>query len=319
MILSDDNGGRRPSLDQVQFVARYGSYLQIHSCLAYASSIDDESAIAALLKAASHDPTHREAMREIEKSNDLMFYDSVSSSEVYSQTVATLMLLTCPFSHVSQSKLSAVLQFLSGIRYIMKVERRKVIRDLCVSAYPDVQPWQVRKACLDPHRQPQDSLEHKQACSDDQMENFYYNYMSNLLNPLDGHEDARHDADLVKEYCEWSVGIAPRPNKNRERLKNFIAIASRSSIQYKRYRRDLMMLLDLSMIVGKEDLALDLGTCSRSRVVVRITELVHLTHVCIPFAHFLQPVKFLKTTSCCRTKRHLIVSSGACGRLEERL
>jgi hypothetical protein len=146
----------------------------------------------------------------------------------------------------------------------MKVERRRVVRDLCVSAYPDVQPWQVRKACLAPPRQTLDDLERKPICSDTEMETLYYTYMSHLLNPLDGHEDARHDADLVKEYCEWSVGIAPRPNNNRERLKNFIAIASRSSIQYRRYRRDLVMLLDLSMIVGKEDLSLDLGRfCGR--------------------------------------------------------
>jgi hypothetical protein len=154
---------------------------------------------------------------------------------------------------------------------MVKVERRKVIRDLCVSAYPDVQPWQVRKACLDPQRQPLDSIEPSQACSADQMENFYYKYMSNLLNPLDGHEDARHDAALVQEYCERSVGVIPHPNYSSERLKNFIAIASRSSIQYKRYRRDLMMLLDLSMKVGEEDLALDLGTffCFSILLVVR--------------------------------------------------
>lgn len=169
------------------------------------------------------------------------------------------MRLTLDLAILAQSKLSAVLQFLTGIRYNMKAEKRKAVRDLCVSAYPDIQPWQVRKACLDPPRQALDALERRPANSDEEMENLYYTYMSHLLNPLDGHEDARHDAELVKEYCEWSIGIAPRPNNRRERLKNFIAIASRSSIQYKRYRRDLLVLLDQSMIIGKEDLALDLG------------------------------------------------------------
>jgi hypothetical protein len=69
-------------MDPVDFVEKYGSYLHIHSCLVFASSIGDESAIAALLKAASNDPTHKEAVKEIEKSNDLMFYDSVSSSNI---------------------------------------------------------------------------------------------------------------------------------------------------------------------------------------------------------------------------------------------
>lgn len=79
-MLNDDHGGGRPSIDPVDFVETYGSYLRIHSCLAFASSIGDESAIAALLKAASHDPTHKEAVKEIEKSNNLLFYDSVSFS-----------------------------------------------------------------------------------------------------------------------------------------------------------------------------------------------------------------------------------------------
>jgi hypothetical protein len=91
------------------------------------------------------------------------------------------------------------------------------------------------------------------------MEDLYYRYLSHLLNPLDGHEAARHDADLVKEFCEWSVGIKPRPSKNSKRLDNFYNVASRSQIQHKRYRRDLMMLLELCMIINKDDLSLDLG------------------------------------------------------------
>jgi hypothetical protein len=91
------------------------------------------------------------------------------------------------------------------------------------------------------------------------MEDLYYLYLSHLLNPLDGHEAARHNADLVKEFCEWSVGIKPRPSKNSKRFDNFYNIASRSQIQHKRYRRDLMMLLELCMIINKDDLSLDLG------------------------------------------------------------
>lgn len=91
------------------------------------------------------------------------------------------------------------------------------------------------------------------------MEEIYYVYLSHLLNPLDGNEAARQDTELVKEFCEWSVGIKPRRNKNPTRMKNFINIVARSSIHHTRYRRDLMMLLDLSLAIDKEDLALDLG------------------------------------------------------------
>jgi hypothetical protein len=125
---------------------------------------------------------------------------------------------------------------------------------MCVSAFPDIDPWQVRQACVD---SPQTSGE--SPCSDECMEDLYYSYLSHLLNPLDGHEGARHDAELVKEYCEWSVGIKPRLSKNPKRLDNFYNVASRSQIQHRRYRRDLLMLLELSMIVNKDDLSLDIG------------------------------------------------------------
>ncbi len=154
-----------------------------------------------------------------------------------------------------QAKLSAVLQFLHNIRLDKKEERRNLICDLCVSAYPDIQPWQVRKACLDPHWTSQES---RIPCSDECMEDLYYSYLSRLLNPFDGHETARHDDDLVKEYCEWSVGIRPRPNKKPGRMENFLNIALQSSIQHKRYRRDLMVLLELSLMTGRDDLVLDL-------------------------------------------------------------
>ena len=99
----------------------------------------------------------------------------------------------------------------------------------------------------------------RESCSTTVMEEIYYVYLSHLLNPLDGHEGARQDTELVKEFCEWSAGVKPRKNKNPTRMKNFINIVARSSIHHERYRRDLMMLLDLSLTIDKEDLALDLG------------------------------------------------------------
>lgn len=70
-------------MDADEFVAAYGSYLELHSCLTFAGSMGDESAIAALLKAADNDPTHRDAVKEIQKSNDFLFYDSVSISGIF--------------------------------------------------------------------------------------------------------------------------------------------------------------------------------------------------------------------------------------------
>jgi hypothetical protein len=66
------------SVGEGRFVEKFGSYLQLHSCLSFAASVRDESAIAHLLQVAEHDPSHRDAVREIQKSNDMLFYDTVS-------------------------------------------------------------------------------------------------------------------------------------------------------------------------------------------------------------------------------------------------
>jgi hypothetical protein len=51
----------------------------MHSCLSFAASRKDEVAITHLLRAAKYDPVHTDAIREIRKSRNLVFYDSVSS------------------------------------------------------------------------------------------------------------------------------------------------------------------------------------------------------------------------------------------------
>ena len=158
-----------------------------------------------------------------------------------------------------KGKLSAVLQCLKNVRFEPK-ELRKVLIYLCVSGYPDIQPWQVRDACLS-SPQPNSNGTREQR-SDTVMEALYYSYLSRLLNPVDGHEPARQDVDLVKEFCEWSVGIHHQPVKEKKAtrsMENFINVASRSSIHHESYRRDLVMLLDLSMTIENHDLALDLG------------------------------------------------------------
>ena len=155
-----------------------------------------------------------------------------------------------------QVKLSALLQSLYEVRYESNVKRRNLIRDLCVSAFPDVQPWQVRNACLSLEFQPYDT---KESCSKAVMEDMYYVYLSRLLNPSDGQEAARYDSELVKEFCELSIGVHPSKSKNPVYMENFINIVARSSVHHTKYRRDLMMLLDLSLRMDNEDLTLDLG------------------------------------------------------------
>ena len=149
-----------------------------------------------------------------------------------------------------QRKLSAVLKCLEDVRFETKEGRRKVLLDLCVAGYPDIQPWQVRTACLSFLQS--GSNETRNQCSNATMEDLYYGYLSRLLNPIDGHETAREDSNLLKEYCEWSVGTPTR-------MENFINIATPSSNYHKSYRRDLVLYLDLSSAIENHDLSLDLG------------------------------------------------------------
>ena len=65
--------------DQVRtFVQKYGTYLQIHSCLVFSASAKAERTIDALLDVAKYDPSHLEAMAEFKRANNMTFYEAVS-------------------------------------------------------------------------------------------------------------------------------------------------------------------------------------------------------------------------------------------------
>ncbi len=157
-----------------------------------------------------------------------------------------------------------------------------MIKNLCVSAYPDVQPWQVKRACL--HK-----LQKKESI-DESLHDLYYSYLSQLLDPVEGHESARRCSNLVKvsthnslpdyplphetlieidflmyvdhkEWCECSIGMKnggdqkPKPDG----LQNFYLVASRTSSAHLAYRRDLPTLLEMSMTIKEYNLALELS------------------------------------------------------------
>jgi hypothetical protein len=60
------------------FAQKFGTYLQIHSCLAFSASVEADKAVDELLIVARHDPSHQDAIKEIQKAKDLTFYDAVS-------------------------------------------------------------------------------------------------------------------------------------------------------------------------------------------------------------------------------------------------
>jgi hypothetical protein len=140
--------------------------------------------------------------------------------------------------------LSAVLQVLQNIQQEPSLDRKQVVLDFCVSAYPDIQPWQVEKSC-------------------EGAPNLYYSYLSQLLHPMDGHDSARRDAALVQTWCELSVKEILDTNSANDSStyrSNFLAVASRTSSYHLVYHRDLPFLLINSMEIKESGLALDLGT-----------------------------------------------------------
>jgi hypothetical protein len=167
---------------------------------------------------------------------------------------------------------------------------------LLVAAYPDLRPWQVRKAATVTNA---DGEKISKSTTIKDNNDFYYNYLSLLLHPEEGSDTARRDGSLVEvgifllshfflmfrcnsfsssntaasflfglprqEWCRLSVPsrsvkekIIPGSNQDI-RLKNFLSVASKSSDYWMLYRRDLPLLLNFSMGIQHHGLALDLG------------------------------------------------------------
>lgn len=78
--------------------------------------------------------------------------------------------------------------------------------NICVSAYPDLRPWQVRKACMGTLRPSLDDM----TAEDVDFYEMYYEYLSMLLDPSEGHDAARRDAALVTVRTKSSFSILCR-------------------------------------------------------------------------------------------------------------
>ena len=136
---------------------------------------------------------------------------------------------------------------LHGIKDEADKDQRLVTIQLCASAYPDIQPWQVHLQCGSHHAI------------------LYYTYLCYLLHPSDGHDRARYEATLVLEWVDLSAQgflgtTSPQEtNKIVERQRNFNTVVSTASSDHLRYKRDLSAFLDITMKFKQYLLALDLG------------------------------------------------------------
>ena len=88
---------------------------------------------------------------------------------------------------------------LQGLRNVFSPVHWLATIDLCAAAYPDVLPWQVRVACTPELGKDSGTgstvlPESKQ----NELADLYYVYMTQLLHPMDGHDLARKDTELVR-------------------------------------------------------------------------------------------------------------------------
>lgn len=91
--------------------------------------------------------------------------------------------------------LSAIVKCLPLIREEPSKDRRQMLVDVCVSAYPDLCPWQVKQALVE---FPSGSDVNLSESFKEDLRDLYYYYLSSLLHPHDGHEAARHEKSLVE-------------------------------------------------------------------------------------------------------------------------
>lgn len=103
--------------------------------------------------------------------------------------------------------LSAIIQCLPLIRKETNADRRQILVDICVSAYPDLCPWQLKRALLEQQEKADDGPVKNGVKND--LRDLYYYYLSSLLHPHDGHGTARHDAGLVEVRKECPLSLSP--------------------------------------------------------------------------------------------------------------
>lgn len=115
--------------------------------------------------------------------------------------------------------LSAIVKYLPLIREEHIMERRQMLVDVCVSAYPDLCPWQVKQALIE-FTPAEGSVVPKGL--KDELKDLYYYYLSSLLHPQDGHEAARHDKSLVEVRFHAISGTLQNPFIKTNQLSCFV-------------------------------------------------------------------------------------------------
>mgnify|MGYP005840076037 CR=1 FL=1 len=92
---TDQAGSQSPEEyngELVEFVRKYGAYMKLHTCLAYAAALECVDSINELLKLAEHDIRHREVVRLFAKRNALILYEPVSLNLLLLERIVSIFL-----------------------------------------------------------------------------------------------------------------------------------------------------------------------------------------------------------------------------------
>lgn len=216
--------------DAVEFIAKYGSYLKLHTCLVSASDIRAETVLQSLLNLANdHDLYHQDRMKLFTRSSAIVIYEP--------------------------NLLSSLLMYLSQL--LKEMKHRPNMVSLLMEAYPDIKAWQVRKAISHLDIEVESVLKDNDTNGVESKEIvFYYDYLSLLL---DSNECARRESNLVREWCILSTSKLLKFD-HAKRLLNFVKVASKQGREKQNYHRDLHFLIDLSMKISNHILVLELAT-----------------------------------------------------------
>lgn len=214
----------------IEFIEKFGSYLNLYDALIAASDCLSINVIQKLINLASYDPTHNEYVKLFSKDGILVPYDT--------------KFFSCLLARLSV--------------FEREGKGRGNILEMIVAAYPDLKPWQIRSMMLQIVSKDNETLTAKEVRNSTQ-DNvvFYYEYLSLLM---ESSQMARFDSTLVKEWCFLSTSVDFTWEKEK-RKQNFISMAEKSNTEDGLlYVRDLPFLIETSQMINKHSLTLKLAS-----------------------------------------------------------
>lgn len=228
----DDEQFEEVETNAIEFIGKFGSYLNLFEALNAASEKFSVKIIQKLLELANHDPIHVDYMKLFARTGNFVPYEP--------------RVLSC---------LLAILS--SSTKEVKEVKSRIDMISMAVAAYPDLKPWQLRSTKVGIRTRCWESLSpvHLKNAEKDNII-FYYDYLSQLM---ESSQMARSDVTLVNEWCFLSTTKDLKWAASKRR-QNFLDVASGSGSEKKlEFVRDALQLIEFSSEVKDHKLTLKLA------------------------------------------------------------